>query len=268
VYIPRLRTNLFWGDAITPDIIPVQDELNMRLADIGDAINYNSHPIRHGYNMPRAFNAKNFPLGPEQFWDLGRVMGNSPPPTVGLLEAKNPVPEKAFEFVQFIYDWSRTSAFAPPIAFGEDQGGGQRSGRTLEIRMWPLMRATRRSRGYMASGIKRIMKVASVILAQKNFPNISQHEIARSVDGSVVPDFWPLMPKDQAAIVDEVVKLLSTTPPSISLDTAEVILGRGPAEVERIMAMVTNPDLKDFFIKPAAEPPAKPPAKPKASEGS
>lgn len=249
-YIPRLRTNLFWGDAITPDIIPVQDELNMRLADIGDAINYNSHPIRHGLNMPRAFNDKNFPIGPESFWDLGRTLGNSPAPTVGLLEAKNPVPEKTFDFVQFIYDWSRTAAFAPPIAFGEDQGGGQRSGRTLEIRMWPLMRATRRSRGYMAAGLRRIMKISASILAQKEFPNVSQHEIARSVDGTIVPDFWPLMPKDQAATVDEVVKLLSTTPPAISLETAQVILGRGPAEVERIMQMISSPEMKEFFIKP------------------
>jgi hypothetical protein len=242
VYIPRMRTNLFWGDAITPDIMPVQDELNMRLADIGDAVNYNSHPIRWGYNLPKSFNSRNFPLGPESFWDMGRVMGNSPPPQVGMLEARQPVPEKAFDFIGFIYDWSRTSAFAPPIAFGEDQGGGQRSGRTLEIRMWPLMRATRRSRSYMAAGIRRVMRISAAILNQKQFPNISQHEIARSVDGSIVPDFWPLMPKDQAAIVDEVVKLSSIKPiPQISIETAQKILGRGPAEVERIYEMMEDP---------------------------
>ena len=248
VYIPRLRTSMFWGDPITPDIMPIQDELNMRLADLGDAINYNSHPIRWGFNLPLSFNSSNFPIGPEAFWDLGRVLGNNPEPTVGLLEAANPVPEPAFKFIEFIYDWSRTSAFAPPIAFGEDSGGGQRSGRTLEIRMWPLLRATRRSRGYMANGLKRIMKISARILEQKNFPNISQHELARSVDGSVVPDFWPLMPKDQAALVDEVVKLLALRPPAISLDTAQVLLGRGPAEVERIQKMMEDPDMREFLI--------------------
>lgn len=249
VYIPRIRTHSFWGDAITPDITPVQDELNMRLADLGDAINYNSHPIRWGYNMPRSFNSNNFPIGPESFWDLGRVLGNNEPPTVGLLEANNPVPEPSFKFIQFIYDWSRTSAFAPPIAFGEDQGGGQRSGRTLEIRMWPLLRATRRSRGYMAAGLKRIMHIGSKILAQKGFENVSEHALSRSVDGTIVPDFWPLMPKDQAAIVDEVVKLLSTRPPAISLTTAQVLLGRGQAEVERIMEMIDDPEMKEFLIQ-------------------
>jgi hypothetical protein len=249
VYIPRLRSNEYWGDAITPEIIPVQDELNMRLADLGDAINYNAHPIRWGFNMPRTFDAANFPIGPESFWDLGRVLGNNPPPTVGLLEANNPVPEPAFKFVEFIYDWSRTSAFAPPIAFGEDTGGGQRSGRTLEIRMWPLLRATRRSRGYMANGLKRIMRIAARIFEQKKFPGISEWDIRRSVDGTIVPDFWPLMPKDQQALVDEVVKLLNCRPPAISLDTAQVLLGRGPAEVERIMAMIQDPDMKEFLIE-------------------
>lgn len=249
VYIPRLRTHTYWGDPITPDVIPAQDELNMRLADLGDSINYNSHPIRWGFNMPRSFDSSNFPIGPESFWDLGRVLGNNPPPTVGLLEANNPVPEASFKFVQFIYDWSRTSAFAPPIAFGEDTGGGQRSGRTLEIRMWPLLRATRRSRGYMANGLKRIMNIAAKIFEQKDFPTISTHVIARSTDGSVVPDFWPLMPKDQAALVDEVVKLLSTRPPAISIDTAQVLLGRGPAEVERIMEMIQDPEMKEFLIE-------------------
>ena len=225
----------------------------MRLADLGDAINYNAHPIRWGFNLPRSFDSNNFPIGPEAFWDLGRVLGNNPEPTVGLLEAKNPVPEPAFKFVEFIYDWSRTSAFAPPIAFGEDTGGGQRSGRTLEIRMWPLLRATRRSRGYMANGLKRIMAISARILEQKQFPNISQHELARSVDGTVVPDFWPLMPKDQAATVDEVVKLLSTVPPAISLVTAQVLLGRGPAEVERIMEMIEDPKIKEFLLSEQEE---------------
>jgi hypothetical protein len=248
VYIPRLRSSIYWGDPITPEIMPVQDELNMRLADLGDAINYNSHPIRYGFNLPVSFDSNNFPLGPESFWDLGRVMGNNPEPTVGLLEAQNPVPEPSFKFIEFIYDWSRTSAFAPPIAFGEDTGGGQRSGRTLEIRMWPLLRATRRSRGYMASGLKRIMRISAKILEQKEFDNISQHILLRSVDGTVVPDFWPLMPKDQAALVDEVTKLLSVSPPAISLETAQTLLGRGHSEVERIMAMIEDPALKEFLL--------------------
>jgi len=39
--------------------------------------------------------------------------------------------------------------------------------------------------------------------------------------------------------VDEVVKLLSTNPPAISLETAEAKLGHGIAEVEKIVKMMS-----------------------------
>lgn len=245
VYIPRMRTTLWWGDALTPDIMPVQDEVNMRVADIGEAINYNAHPTRYGYNLPRTFNAVNFPLGPSSFWDLGRVMGNSPEPTVGIMEVKHPVSEGSLEFITFIYNWSRTSAFAPPIAFGEDEGGGQRSGRTLEIRMWPLLRAARRSRAYMGAGLQRAMDISGRILQQKDLG--SSFAVARLLDRTVVPDFWPLMPKDVQATVDLIVKLLGTPVPSISLETACKLMGYGPAEVARIELMLK--DYPEFFAQ-------------------
>jgi hypothetical protein len=251
VYIPRMRTNSWYGDAITPDIMPAQDELNMRVADLGEAINYNAHPIRYGTNLPRGFNADNYPLGPRAMWDLGRVIGQSDGPKVGLLEPKNPIPERALDYVNFIYDWSRTSAFAPPIAFGEDDGGGQRSGRTLEIRMWPLLRATRRSRGYMAGGIQRMMTITAKILSIKKLKErpVSSHAIERLADGTVVPDFWPIMPKDEAAIVDKIVKLMELPVPGISLETATKMLGLGPAEVTRIQAMLEDKLFGKYFKK-------------------
>lgn len=247
VYIPRLRTHSWYGEAITPELIPAQDELNMRIADIGDAINYNAHPIRYGINLPRNFDANNFPLGPQAMWDLGRTIGNSPDPQVGLLEPKNPVPERALDFVNFVYDWSRTSAFAPPIAFGEDQGGGQRSGRTLEIRMWPLLRATRRSRSYMGAGIAQMMRIAARMLWQKKLGDVSQHALTRIMNGTVKPDFFPIMPKDRQALLDEVVKLISLDPPQISMETVQQILSRGPSEVDRIEAMLDHPVFGEFF---------------------
>jgi hypothetical protein len=243
-YIPRLRSNVWWGDALTEDVIPVQDEMNARVADSGEAINYNAHPIRWGVNLPKNFNTRNFPTGSNALWDLGRQIGNNPPPQVGMLEARNPVPEGVFQYINFLYDWSRTASFAPPIAFGEDNGGGQRSGATLEIRMWPLVKSTRRSRAYMTEGLIRLVKMTGQILQQKRFPGVPARSVERMLDGTLVPRFAEVLPRDHQAIVDEVVKLLSTTPPSISLETACKLLGRGPGEVERIKAMTQD---KDFY---------------------
>lgn len=251
VYTPRLRFNNYYGDALTDDIVPVQDDLNMRVADIGEAINYNSHPTRWGMNLPRDFNAENFPLGPNAFWNIGRAIGNSPEPKVGILEAENAITPAAFDYVKFIYDWSRTSVFSPPIAFGEDSGGGQRSGVTLEIRMWPLIKATRRSRGYLGTSLKKALQLSAVILQQKEFEDVSKMALRSIINGEIIPDFHPMMPRDQAALVDEVVKLLSTTPPSISLDTALNILGRGSGEKQGIRDMLGE---KELWEKPVPTP--------------
>lgn len=236
VYIPRFRSSSWWGESLIDDIRMVQDELNMRLGDLGEAINYNAHPTRYGRNLPRKFNAKNYPLGANVMWDLGRAFSGAPEPEVGIMEAKNPVPSGTFEYIQWLYDWARTSVFAPPIAFGEDNGGGQRSGVTLEIRMWPLIKAVRRSRSYLVTGITNALEITSRILEQRK---AATPEVIKAMrDGSIVPSFSSIMPRDKAALVDEVVKRLSTNPPSISLTEALKILGSPAVEESEIDKMV------------------------------
>jgi len=246
VYAPRLRSASWFGDSLTEDLIPVQDELNMRVADIGDAINYNAHPTRWGLNLPRDFNADNYPLGPNSFWNIGRTIGSSPSPEVGVLEVQSAVQPGVFQHLEFVYDWARFSSFMPPIAFGEDSGS-QRSGDTLEIRMWPLMKAARRSRSYLATALKRAAHISAIILQQKDWSDIPIRPLNHIVEGRIVPQFYDILPRDQQRAVDEVVKLSSTTPRHISSRTSQQILGRPESEVERIIE-----DNKDtaLFINP------------------
>jgi hypothetical protein len=251
-YTPRYRFSNWWGDPLTAEVMATQDQLNMTAADIADGINYNAHPTRWGMNLNRDFSSKNFPLGPNAFWNLGRSIGSNPEPKVGILEAKAAVQEGVFSFANFVFDWGMTASSAPPIAFGKDDGGGQRSGVTLEIRMWPLIKAIRRSRTYLYNSIMRAVKITASILRQKRYPDIGVRTIDRMAEGRIVPHFYNIMPRDQQAIVDEVVKLLSTTPPSISAETAQKILGRGSGEVVRIKGMLEDEELWD---KPTAEPP-------------
>jgi hypothetical protein len=157
------------------------------------------------------------------------------------------VPEAAFKHIQFVYDWVRTSSFAPPIAFGEDNGGGQRSGVTLEIRLWPLLKAVRRSRSYLTTGLMRATRITGRILSQKKFSDVDKRVIQGLLEGDLTTQYHHVLPRDQAAVVDEVVKLLSTNPPAISLETSQEILGRGMSEVTRIIKMMT--DHPDWFAK-------------------
>jgi hypothetical protein len=243
VYMPRIRTDNWWGDPLTPDLIAPQNEINARIADIGEAINYNAHPTRWGINLPRSFKVDNFPLGPNAFWDLGRSIGSMPEPEVGVLEISNPVPSEVFTFVNFLYDWTRVSSFLPPIAFGQDNGGGQRSGDTLEIRMWSMVKAIHRSRAYMTAGLRRLIWMTSQILKQKRLLDVPARAVTRLADGLIVPRYGSVLPRDHQSTVDEVVKLMTTTPPSISLETAQKILGRGPGEIEKIKAMLNMTEL-------------------------
>ena len=255
VYIPRLRTISMWGDSLAEDVIPVQDELNMRVADIGDAINTNAHPIRWGKNMPNNFNTDNFPVDSDVIWDLGRGFGGSEP-EVGVLEIRNPVPQGALDNITWLYDWVRTSTFAPPIAFGEDQGGGQRSGVTLEIRMSPLIRAVRTHRAFMRTGMRQVAYITGKILKQKDFA-VRTRVLNSLLDGEVEASFAEVMPRDRAAIVDEVVKRLSTNPPTISLETALSILGSDAIEESRIESTIKKYGL-DEQKTPAPQPGTEP----------
>lgn len=249
VYIPRVRLSNWYGDALTKDVIDVQNDLNMRVADMSDAINYNAHPTRWGMNLSREFDQRNFPVGSNSMWNLGRSVNANFEPKVGILEAEHAIKPEVFEFIKFEYDWARTSVFAPPIAFGEDQGGGQRSGVTLEIRMWPLIKSIRRSRNYFTTGLSRAMKITAAILKQKQFKDIPVKAIKAIEDGRVIPVYYPILPQEQPKLVDEIVKLRSLDPPGISLETSQKVLGRGIGEVERI-----KDELDDEKLNPEPEP--------------
>ena len=240
VYIPRMRSVSVFGDSVADDVIPVQDEINMRIADIGEAVNLNAHPTRYGKNLPKAFTTKNYPVGSDVLWDLGRSFGEHQP-EVGILEVKNPIPNGSQEHIEWLYDWVRTSTFAPPIAFGEDTGGGQRSGITLEIRMLPLIKAVRKHRAFLRTGLRSATYITGKILQQKDFARA--RVVNCLLNSDIEADFAEVLPRDRASLVDEVVKRLSTTPPSISLASALKVLSSDASEEVRIQKMIEEYEL-------------------------
>jgi len=239
-YVPRLRSSRWWGDSVTEDIMAMQAEMNMRSADIGDTSTANAHPIIWGRNLPRTFDHANFPRGDGKMWDLGRDQGDRSP-EVGILEPKVNVIEKTFDYVQFMLRMARDMAQTPAIVYGDDNGGGQRSGATLEIRMRSLLSSIGRSRTYMTTGLRRMIKITAAIYKQKGFSDISSNAVRRM--GLLVPSYAEILPRRQPEVVDEVVKLLSTDPPSISLETAVKLLGRNISEVELVKKMLADQDL-------------------------
>ncbi len=82
--------------------------------------------------------------------------------------------------------------------------------------------------------------MTSQMLKQKRLSDVPARALTRLEDGLIIPRYGSVLPRDHQATVDEVVKLASMTPPGISLETAQKILGRGPGEVEKIKAMLNT----------------------------
>jgi hypothetical protein len=243
-FIPRMRSSTWWGDSMIEDIISLQDEINMTVADNSDVIRKIAHPIFWGYNIPAGFSRDVFSTNSDSMWDFGRQVGDVKP-FVDMLEPEGNILPASANHIEFLLKMARDHAGTPAIAFGDDNGGGQRSGDTLEIRLRPLEATVRRSRSYFDGGLNRLLKVTAAILKQKEYPGIP----ARAIDRIplLVPAYAEILPRDQQAIVDMVVKLLSTDPPTISLETAEVMLGYGVREVDLIKKMLKE---KGLWKKP------------------
>lgn len=242
-YIPRVRTSYWWGDAMTEEVMASQDQLNMTIGDIGDVIRKNAHPIIWGKNIPSGFKSEVYRTHSDALWDIGRRVSDYDP-EVGVLEIHGEVLEPAEKHAKFLLRMARDHAGTPAIAYGDDDGGGQRSGDTLEIRLRPLVSAILRSRSYFTIGLRRMAKITAEIYKQKRFPDeVIQRRVIDRIE-RLTPTYSEVLPRSRHAIVDEVVKLLSIDPPGISLETAEVILGRGTREVELIKKMLKDEELK------------------------
>ncbi len=250
-FIPRFRSSDWWGDSLIEDIISLQDEINMTVADNSDVIRKIAHPITWGFNIPAGFNKDVYSTNSDSMWDMGRQVGDIKP-FVGMLEPEGSVLPHSADHIKFLLKMARDHAGTPAITFGDDDGGGQRSGDTLEIRLRPLEASVRRSRSYFTAGLGRLLRITAAILKQKNYPGVPARAVERI--SSLVPTYAEILPRDQQAIVDMVVKLLSTDPPSISLETAEIMLGYGTREVDLVKKMLQDKGL----WKPQKNDPASP----------
>jgi hypothetical protein len=240
VLIPRLRTTSYWGDSLVEDIMAIQDELNMRAGDVSDIIDYNASPVKWGRDLPRAFEVNNFPLSANALWDLGRSHGDFKP-EVGILEADANLLPSAKDHMELLHEMARLVSGTPAIAYGSDQGGGQRSADTLEIRLRPFVASIRRSRSYFYVGMKQALFITQKILKQKGLTDMPRRAVEKLT--TLSPTFAPVLPRDRNALVDEIVKLSSVRPPQISMQTSQELLGRGQGEVARIEEMLYDEEL-------------------------
>ena len=199
-YIPWDRMSAvnhgYYGVSTLDNVIGVQDELNERMADVGDGVSYSSHPIRVIRNVTSRADLE---IGPDALWDLGLGFGNKQPDAFTLENNANY--GEAMKFMSTLEKYGRESVGLPPIAFGEDEGS-QRSGTTLLIRFLPLTQQIRRARLYWQAGLYQRAMFALDLSARfgDNRPRYSRADLKNRV---VDVSFAPILPKDVKDKVDE-----------------------------------------------------------------
>lgn len=198
VYIPTTETvDTPYGLSSFDGIMGIQDEFNARLADIGDAVNQETHRDVYISGVPGGAQSIR---KHGKFVDLGNALGRHAPTTHDVDRGR--VPEGSFDFSQVLVDFSRFGADTPSVAFGEDEGS-QRSSMTLQLRMYPMLKAAQATRANVRDQMTRLFQT-TIDIARSSTVTIDQKADV------YMPDFPAMLPKDREQIVQEVVALWGT----------------------------------------------------------
>lgn len=213
VHIPNLGVNgEYFGFGDAEMIFKIADELNFRLADIGDVINYHAHPI----TLIKAFygDVQALPVSPDAVWDLGREGEAS------YLEWGGPQPA-VMDYIGLLLRILMETSSLTPIAFGKLEAS-QASSSALNIQMLPVTEVVRRKRAIWSKNlVDLVMKVLMLesLAMEERKTGLFKETYGFAYDDlkrfEIHPKWAPILPKDQLQKVNENVGLLSNHARSI-----------------------------------------------------
>lgn len=236
IHIPNLGVNGdYFGFGDAEAIYDLQDELNMRIADFGDIINYHAHPITLVKNYFGRF--EDLRTGPDVVWDMGREGEAS------YLEWGGPAPG-IMNYIELLMKVLFDTSSLTGVAFGRSEQS-QASGSALVVQMLPIVEIVRRKRAAWGPNLrelaKRLLELEAMSMPSEQFLSIykfSSQDLARF---SISPKWSPILPRDRMSVVNENVALLVNKARSIV--TAMKDLGIDDPEEEKIRIIQ---DLKEF----------------------
>jgi hypothetical protein len=203
VYIPHIRIDGFYGENMYDHVRGIIRELNLRVADFGDAVNTDAHAYMGMRNVQGSPDVVT--LAPNlNAINLGNALalaGNESVPDLWDLR-KERASEAMATLVDALFNQYRRDAFVPKVADGEDEGS-QRSGLTLAMRMLSLLWHTQSERVFWTSGLNLINRMALRMLSIKESASTGisiEHAALR-----MRQDWSPVLPRDREMLVNEVV---------------------------------------------------------------
>ena len=197
-YIPRDRAGNFYGIPLGKNLTGLQDAVNLKQADISDAVMQAAHKYLFVVGRPGGtkglVNLKRGKLN-----NLGMGAPGQDKPDVFSVSAGE-IPPGTIEFNGDLLNLARLSAYVPAVAQGEDEGS-QRSALTLAFRMWPLSSVVRATRAFWTDGLASLNRKVLLVAAEKGGYNIEP----RQANYEVLPQWSSMLPRDREGEVNEVV---------------------------------------------------------------
>ena len=200
VYIPHIRDRKMLGKSLITDAVKgLIKEMNLRFADIGDAVSDDSHSYVAARNI--AGNIKLTPLADgRKILDLGSGsgIGNGDNPDLFAVKAQS-ASEPMLKFAEELDKYYRREVDHPSVADGEDQGS-QRSSLTLNTRMWPLVSHVELERSYWTIGLLSLAKIILKMCLIKGLDGITKDDLKTDF----LVKWPPMLPRDREVLVNEI----------------------------------------------------------------
>jgi hypothetical protein len=218
----------YWGYSDGESVLYLIDELNRRMADIGDIVQTHAHPIV----TLKAFTGtqQDLPVGPDAIWDLGKD-GEAK-----RLEGTGPSPEM-MEYVQAVKTELYETSNMPETAFGtRGTGSSHSSGLALAMAMMPVVERAREKRLFWSAALRRVAAMTFYMLAVRD-PDILEAaglSFGKIVQFAIEPIFADILPKDQLQSVNENVALSANNLRSQQRALEDLGEGDISAEMSRI----------------------------------
>ena len=208
----------------------LQDELNRRVADEGDIINNNAHPI----TLLNRFTGEvdKLDIGPDSVWDMGRE-GEAK-----YLEWTGSSQGIIHEYLDRIWHFMMEMTSMTDIAFGIHQGS-QRSGASLAVQMLPIIERVMFKRAIWDIKLNEII-LKSLVVAEKWKARLPF--AVKDIGNFRIEPVWSsVLPKDRLAVINENVALFQSHLRSLE----ECLSDLGDEDVKRHYLQIIE-DLKTF----------------------
>jgi hypothetical protein len=231
VYIPHIRTYGFYGENIIDHVTGIIRELNLRIADYGDAVTTDSHSYLGMKNVEGAPQVQQLAPGLNAVNVLGKpaITGSEGEPDIWELR-KPAASDPMYKLVELLYIMFRRLVYIPSVIDGEDEGS-QRSGLTLTTRMISLTSHTDAERIFWTTGLDLISRMLLRMMQVKKVAGITEKHVALRIR----QEWNPVLPRDQEAIVNEAVALMAAKLGSPERLLEMLGVEDAPEEVELIL---------------------------------